>query len=990
MANLKDTLVLGKLTATDSIIANKLIKNNGTDDQILMGDGSTKSFTTEITNAFTGVNNTLATKANIPANDISSSSYDIIVRSTSADATTATLYRRTQTDFIKDLKLSQVYNYKGTITWAQLLAVSSANVGDVYFISGADGNGASGQSWACKQRVTAATTSANYSTYWQSLGASVDLSGYVTKDTSQTISGYKTFSTGLKVATGNAKGVELGAAHITAEATDNGEVVLQGGHLRFGPSDWNYNVWGGLACSSKIIALGLADNVYFKANNVQTGGTLTLPGIEYLQMSGKEAIAAYDSWLRINEDATFSSGIYCGSNILRTDGQLQVGSSGGKFYAKSDGTGYFDNDLKAKGHVFAYNYGKDGNDAPAFVFDKNGGNYTGIGSHNLTDTIWFGAVSSSTFEWVNNYYQTWHFNGNVKVTKQFIRNGISSSWYNGRDNAMIRQDTSTGYNPILSLKTTNGTWEMGHYNSTNWHNMLLFNYKDDTSYNKGDSENTVVHAFKLTNTGALTVSDMITSTGSGERGCKAENTNGTISLLASTNRGLYDNTNSAWIIYRPKDTTNTWVPAWASKGGTANPVYFNSNGTPVACSSTVGGAAQPAYMSSGTITACSSTVGGASQPVYMSSGTITACSSTLGSISKPVFMSAGTITECSATVGDANSQPVYMSAGAITGITKVGVAYGGTGKTSWTANSMVYSSGTTTLANAHYVSSSKLAVNTTSAPSYNFYVNGSSYFNGDIYWKPAGNICCVPTGNDQEWSFDVGTSGYTGSMWHVWSSTAGASILSCYSDDRRVAIPVKLDVASLALSGSQIANANTGGAYVKARDFSLIRHTTSTTSSSFSALISGKTQSGEISCGIIHPYEQMEWIYSNDTGYTNNTNNASGYTRILAVNSAGAVTAASYNATSDKRLKNNIQDFTPSASILDLPLYRFDFINGAKNQIGCMAQDLQSICPEIVLEDPNNGYLSINESKIVYLLIDEIRKLKNQVTLLINNNKGGV
>lgn len=944
MANLKDTLVLGKLTATDSIIANKLIKNNGTDDQILMGDGSTKSFTTEITNVITGINNTLATKANIPANDINSSSYDIIVRSTSAGTTTATLYRRTQTDFIKDLKLSQVYNYKGTITWAQLLAISSANVGDVYFISGADGNGASGQSWACKQRVTAATTSSNYSTYWQSLGASVDLSGYVTKDTNQTISGYKTFSTGLKVATGNAKGVELGAAHITAESTENGEVVLQGGHLRFGPSDWDYNAWGGLACSSKTIALGLADNVYFKANNVQTGGTLTLPGIDYLQMNGKEVVAAYDSWLRINEDATFSSGIYCGSNILRTDGQLQVGSNGGQFYAKSDGTGYFNNDLKAKGHIFAYNYGKDGNNAPAFVFDKNGGNYTGIGSHNLADTIWFGAVSSSTFEWVNDYYQTWHFNGNVKVTKQFIRNGISSSWYNGRDHAMIRQDTSTGYNPILSLKTTNGTWEVGHYNEADWHNMLLFNYKDDTSYNKGQSENSVVHAFKLTNTGALTVSDMITSTGSGDRGCKAENTNGTISLLASTNRGIYDNTTGTWIIYRPKDTTSTWVPAWASKGGTKNPVYFNSNGTPVACSATVGGTAQPTYMSSGTITACSDTVGGTAKPVYMSSGTITECSATLGSISKPVFMSAGTITECSAniggtakpvymsggaitecssTVGESTSQPVYMNAGTITGMTYVGVAYGGTGKSSWTTNRLIYASASTTLSTStHYINSTKIAINSKSAPTENFYVNGTSYF--------ADNIT----------------------------------------------IP----------DGKHIKTSRTGGRWIDARDNALIIYDTSVRASSYSPLYSLKTVSGEVSSGLIYYGDQnnapvepdLVWIHNTDANYPNNNVTQ---TEMLRVSIEGAVTAKSYNATSDRRLKNNIQPLLLKNSILDLPLYKFDFINGIKNQIGCMAQDLQEICPEIVSEN-SEGYLSINESKIVYLLLDEVKKLKDEIQQL--------
>lgn len=103
---------------------------------------------------------------------------------------------------------------------------------------------------------------------------------------------------------------------------------------------------------------------------------------------------------------------------------------------------------------------------------------------------------------------------------------------------------------------------------------------------------------------------------------------------------------------------------------------------------------------------------------------------------------------------------------------------------------------------------------------------------------------------------------------------------------------------------------------------------------------------------------------------------------------AGALTAKSFNASSDKRLKENLISFIPQKSILDLPVYKYDFIDGVKNQIGCMAQDLQEICPEIVVED-ENGYLSIQESKIVYLLIDEIKQLKNEIQQLkgrVNSN----
>lgn len=96
---------------------------------------------------------------------------------------------------------------------------------------------------------------------------------------------------------------------------------------------------------------------------------------------------------------------------------------------------------------------------------------------------------------------------------------------------------------------------------------------------------------------------------------------------------------------------------------------------------------------------------------------------------------------------------------------------------------------------------------------------------------------------------------------------------------------------------------------------------------------------------------------------------------------SGIITAVTYNATSDARLKENFKEFKTDKSILDLPIYHYDFIDGTKNQIGCKAQDLQVICPEIVHEN-EEGYLSIQESKIVYLLIEEIKQLKKEIAEL--------
>lgn len=122
-----------------------------------------------------------------------------------------------------------------------------------------------------------------------------------------------------------------------------------------------------------------------------------------------------------------------------------------------------------------------------------------------------------------------------------------------------------------------------------------------------------------------------------------------------------------------------------------------------------------------------------------------------------------------------------------------------------------------------------------------------------------------------------------------------------------------------------------------------------------------------------------------------NTNNATNetagvnYSKLVYVTpNSGRLTAQSFNAASDARLKENFEKFKlDRKSILDLPVYRFDFKEGLKNQIGCKAQDLQEICPEIVDEN-SEGFLSIQESKIVYLLLEEVKQLKAEIEALKN------
>jgi hypothetical protein len=141
---------------------------------------------------------------------------------------------------------------------------------------------------------------------------------------------------------------------------------------------------------------------------------------------------------------------------------------------------------------------------------------------------------------------------------------------------------------------------------------------------------------------------------------------------------------------------------------------------------------------------------------------------------------------------------------------------------------------------------------------------------------------------------------------------------------------------------------------------------------------------------------QSSTIYQYETGRNDNdyslllgrSDSTSGYGNVYKYYTAfkanpytGQLKAVSFYATSDARLKENIKEFKPSKSILDLPVVEFDFKGSGDHQIGCLAQDLQEICPELV-STGNDGYLSINESKLVYLLLLEVKKLKEEVNEL--------
>lgn len=78
------------------------------------------------------------------------------------------------------------------------------------------------------------------------------------------------------------------------------------------------------------------------------------------------------------------------------------------------------------------------------------------------------------------------FNGHITLgggSYQLKRVAHSSAWYNGRDNAIVRQTSASGYSVIMSSKTINGSWEIGNDDDD-----LCFTYITDSNYNSKNDD----------------------------------------------------------------------------------------------------------------------------------------------------------------------------------------------------------------------------------------------------------------------------------------------------------------------------------------------------------------------------------------------------------------------------------------------------------------------------------------------------------------------
>lgn len=117
--------------------------------------------------------------------------------------------------------------------------------------------------------------------------------------------------------------------------------TMAGGHMA---------VW----CQNGTPKVAMGDHLW-TAGEIKGSSHLRITGNGYfsgdsLHGDSKQMIKFSDSWLRINDTRAFTSGIFCGSSLLRTDGEFQIGSSGSK--AKITSTGDLTaNNITAKANI---------------------------------------------------------------------------------------------------------------------------------------------------------------------------------------------------------------------------------------------------------------------------------------------------------------------------------------------------------------------------------------------------------------------------------------------------------------------------------------------------------------------------------------------------------------------------------------------------------------------------------------------------------------
>ena len=171
----------------------------------------------------------------------------------------------------------------------------------------------------------------------------------------------------------------------------------------------------------------------------------------------------------------------------------------------------------------------------------------------------------------NNPTQKLDVLGNIRAAGQIVREALSVNWYKGREGALLRETSISGYHALWSLKTTSGSWEFGEYSNqgNDWNNIPLLTYITDSNFNSENNSPTYQIKFPLASGTVALTSDILSPINCYWANVKISTTSSTttsptVSALTATNS------------IRMGDI---YLQNWNEINTSTSDLYFNYRGT---------------------------------------------------------------------------------------------------------------------------------------------------------------------------------------------------------------------------------------------------------------------------------------------------------------------------------------------------------------------------------------------------------------------------
>lgn len=155
----------------------------------------------------------------------------------------------------------------------------------------------------------------------------------------------------------------------------------------------------------------------------------------------------------------------------------------------------------------------------------------------------------------------------TKGLTRISRNGVSTPWNKGRDNAIFKMSSISYYSPFASIKTSAGSWDIGSYDNSSYLNQLVFTYITDTSYS---GTNSVTAQVKFLADGGISAPGISSI-------CKARFENYWIGFYGSQSNAQSGTSRLGWIGH---DGSNLRIQPETGKICLCNDVYFGSSPEP--------------------------------------------------------------------------------------------------------------------------------------------------------------------------------------------------------------------------------------------------------------------------------------------------------------------------------------------------------------------------------------------------------------------------